>query len=172
MVEVVRLKAEEVRAEMPALFDLLKDAVDDGAGLGFLPPLSEREALEYWEETARVVDAGSRVVLAVREGAAILGSAQLDLCRRPNGMHRAEVTKVMVHRSARRRGVGAALMRALDEAARQERRTLLYLDTFEGHDANKLYLKAGYTEAGRIPEFAIHATDGLKTTVLYYKILR
>ena len=89
---------------MDALAALLQDAVDSGASVGFLPPVSDEEALAYWSGVEAAVAEGSRVLVLATEAArgALLGSAQLDLAGRPNASHRAEVAKVMVHRSARR----------------------------------------------------------------------
>ncbi|MHB8606204.1 MAG: GNAT family N-acetyltransferase [Thermoplasmatota archaeon] len=171
MPNVVRLDADAVREAREDLAEVLIDAVADGAGLGFLPPLDPDEALAYWDGVAEDVAAGSRVVLAATLAGRCVGSAQLDLCPRPNGSHRAEVQKVMVHRAARRRGYGAALMRAVDEEARAHKRTLLHLDTFEGHDAEKFYRAAGWTASGTIPKFSRKADGSLGTTVIYYKWL-
>ena len=100
-------------AARPALVALLRDAVDSGASIGFLPPLSEAEAGAYWDGVAGALDDGSRVLLVARDAAAgIVGSVQLDLAMRANARHRAEVSKLMVHRAARRRGIGRALMAA------------------------------------------------------------
>lgn len=169
---IERLDAKGIEAEAEALSALLKDAVDGDAGLGFLPPLAPEEARAYWRgEVVPAVAAGSRVVVVAREEGRVVGSAQLDLCRRPNGRHRAEVTKVMVRSDARRRGHGLALMRALDAEARREGRTLLHLDTYEGADAERLYLAAGYVRSGAIPAFARRGDGSLGTTVIYHRLL-
>ena len=94
---------------------------------------------------------------------------QLELALRPNGRHRAEVQKLMVHTSRRNRGIGSALMREIEKVAAQCERSLLVLDTRQGDTAEGLYLKMGYILAGRIPRYALSATGELHTTSLFYK---
>jgi ribosomal protein S18 acetylase RimI-like enzyme len=149
------------------LTDLLVTVVDDGASIGFLPPLGRAEADEYW----RGVLGPHRVLLLAEDDGRIVGSAQLFLEPRPNGRHRAEVAKVMVDPAARRRGIASALMRQLEEIARAERRSLLVLDTREGDPANDLYRGFGYVEVGRIPGYALDGNGTLDATVVYYKQL-
>jgi GNAT superfamily N-acetyltransferase len=162
----------DVEAESPVLVALLRDAVESGASVGFLPPLADAEAGAYWATVAAGVDEGSRVVLAARDHElGLVGSAQLELATRANARHRAEVTKVMVHRRARRRGIGLALMRALEDHARRLGRTTLILDTRQGDPSEALYRAVGWTFAGAIPRYARSATGTLDATALYYKLL-
>jgi ribosomal protein S18 acetylase RimI-like enzyme len=147
--------------------------VDGGASVGFLPPLGEAEALRYWDTVEAAVAGGSRVLLVAIDaaGGALLGAAQLDLAGRPNARHRAEVAKVMVHRAARRRGIGRALMEALEAEARRQSRTTLVLDTRQGDPSEELYRSQGWVLAGTIPRYARSADGALDATVLYYKLL-
>jgi GNAT superfamily N-acetyltransferase len=162
----------EVEAERSALIVLLRDAVESGASVGFLPPLGDDEARSYWVAVAAGLREGSRVVLAARDGElGLVGSAQLELGMRANAAHRAEVTKVMVHRRARRRGVGRALMLALEAHARRLGRTTLILDTRQGDPSEVLYRAVGWTFAGAIPRYARSASGTLDATALYYKLL-
>jgi acetyltransferase len=171
-VEVVALDAAAVDAHRPALVALLRDAVDGGASIGFLPPLGEAEATAYWVAVRAVVAQQARVVLAAHDPElGLVGSAQLELALRPNARHRAEVSKVMVHRRARRRGIGRALMGAVDEHARRLGRTTLVLDTRQGDPSEALYRETGWTLAGTIPRYARSATGTLDSTALYYKLL-
>ena len=146
---------------------LLIDVVDEGASIGFLPPLDQAEAALYWSSVTR-----DDVVLwiAHRNGETV-GSVQLHLCSRPNGIHRAEIAKLMVHPRARRKGIGQQLMAAAEERARMENRSLLVLDTRAGDPSNLLYRSMGYIEAGRIPQYAKSANGELHDTVYYYKNL-
>lgn len=168
---VERAGAVDIRRERRAYAQLLVDAVDSGGGMGFLPPLALPEAEAYWDGVAREVDAGTRVVLAARVEGELAGSAQLDLCMRPNGLHRAEVQKVMVHRRHRRRGLGRALMAAVDDAARAHGRTTLYLDTFAHQEARRMYEAAGWVHAGDVPAFARTPEGVLAATSYYYRLL-
>jgi ribosomal protein S18 acetylase RimI-like enzyme len=166
------LTAAGVGLHHAALVELLRDAVDGGGSIGFLPPLSEADAAAYWDAVAAALGDGARIVLAAHDGAlGLVGSAQLELAVRANGLHRAEVTKVMVHRRARRRGIGRALMLALEEHARRLGRTTLVLDTRQGDPSEALYRGAGWTLAGAIPRYARSATGTLDATALYYKLL-
>ncbi|MEA3200324.1 MAG: acetyltransferase [Thermoplasmata archaeon] len=163
--------AEGIRTETAAWVELLADAVASGGGLGFLPPVPRAEGEAYFARVADEVEAGTRIVLVARLHGALVGSAQLDLCMRPNGMHRAEAQKVMVHRRARRRGIGRALMAAVDREALARGRTTLYLDTFAHQEARRMYEACGWTHAGDIPAFSVTAEGTLGTTSLYYKLL-
>jgi acetyltransferase len=166
------LTAAGMDTERAALVGLLLDAVESGASIGFLPPLGDDEARSYWATVSMGLREGSRVVLAARDGElGLVGSAQLELGMRANATHRAEVTKVMVHRRARRRGVGRALMLALEAHARRLGRTTLILDTRQGDPSEVLYRAVGWTFAGAIPRYARSATGTLDATALYYKLL-
>lgn len=159
-------------AAEPALVALLRDAVDSGASLGFLPPLAPDTARAYWRTVIAEVEAGSRVLLAARStGTAIVGSAQLELAMRENGRHRAEVAKVMVLGNARRQGVGRALMLAAEDHARRLGRTTLVLDTRAGDPSERLYASVGWQRAGEIPRYAQSAGGALHATAFYYKLL-
>jgi ribosomal protein S18 acetylase RimI-like enzyme len=149
------------------LAKLLIDVVEDGASIGFLPPLALSDALEYWRN---VINPGVILFVARIDGQ-IVGSIQLHLCLKPNGLHRAEIAKLMVHPHDRRRGCGRSLMLEVEEQARQENRPLVVLDTREGDPSNLLYASLGYLQAGRIPDFARSANGALHATLIYYKKL-
>ncbi len=160
------------RACMPELVGLLQDAVVGGASVGFLLPVSREEAVAYWESVVAALAEGSRVLLiARRPDGAVVGTVQLDLAMRANGRHRAEVSKLMVHSSARRQGIGRALMLALEEQARRLGRTTLVLDTRQGDPSERLYRSLGYQFAGAIPRYARSADGTLHTTAFYYRLL-
>jgi ribosomal protein S18 acetylase RimI-like enzyme len=165
------LTADEARAAAPALAALLRDVVEGGASVGFLPPLAPARARAYWETVAAAVEEGSRVLLVARgDGEAIVGSAQLDLATRENARHRAEVAKVMVLGAARRRGIGRALMLAAEAHARRLGRTTLVLDTRAGDPSERLYAALGWQRAGEIPRYAMSAGGIPHATALYYKL--
>ncbi len=166
------LSAEAARAHQPALVGVLKDSVDGGASVGFLPPLDPGEARRYWQDVCAVIAKGSRRIWVAREpGGAVTGTIQLDLETRPNGSHRAEVMKLMVHSPSRRRGIGRALMRAAEEEARRLGRTTLVLDTREGDPSEALYRSLGWERAGAIPCYARSADGALDPSAFYYKLL-
>jgi ribosomal protein S18 acetylase RimI-like enzyme len=169
---VEALAASEARAAAPALVALLRDVVDAGASVGFLPPLAPSTASAYWQAVAAAIEDGSRVLLAARraEDGAIVGSAQLDLATRENARHRAEVAKVMVLGAARRQGIGRALMLAAEEHARRLGRTTLVLDTRSGDPSERLYASVGWERVGVIPRYAASAGGMLDATAFYYKL--
>jgi GNAT superfamily N-acetyltransferase len=170
MMTYQRLTAEEIQQHESALVELLRDAVDTGASVGFLPPMDVEVNRRYWAKIARDVEAGERVLIIAQRDGKLVGTAQLGLATYPNGLHRAEVQKLLVHSSQRRQGIGHALMVQLEQEARALGRTLLVLDTLVNGGAEALYDRMGYTRLGVIPQFALH--DGaLCGTVVYYKLL-
>jgi ribosomal protein S18 acetylase RimI-like enzyme len=153
--------------QIEQLAGILIAVTANGASVGYLPPLDPLEAKTYW---AGVVRPGNILLIAKRDGR-IVGTAQLELAMKLNARHRAEVNKVLVDPACQRQGIGRRLMEALDEVARREGRTLLHLDTREGDGSNDLYRRMGYTEAGRIPNWARSASGTLDGTVFYFKDL-
>lgn len=170
MCEIRTLSAQQLDEYLDSLIALLQDTVESGASVGFVPPVPESDARAYWAGVRNAVAAGSRIVVAAVEDS-VLGSVQLDLAGMPNARHRAEVMKLMVHRAARRRGIGKALMLALEDAARGANRRLLVLDTRPGDPAEQLYLALGYARAGVIPHYALSARGTLDPTVYMYREL-
>lgn len=85
--------------------------VDQGASVSFLAPLDRETARRYWSQ---VPGPGVVLLVAERDGV-IIGTAQLHLATPPNGSHRAEVAKVLVHPAVQRRGIARRLMLALEE---------------------------------------------------------
>ena len=171
MHKVERLSEEQAKALLPELVALLQDSVHNGSSVGFLPPLTSDVAESYWLETFDEVTQGKRILLVAREEEEVAGSVQLALATKQNGLHRAEVQKLIVHTRFRGRGIARALMSAIEEAARQAGRTLLVLDTEQKSVAERLYPKCGYTRVGIIPQYALSAEGFLINTVVFYKLL-
>lgn len=171
--KIILCSAAECERRQPELVELLCDAVQHGASMGFTWPLAEDEAESFWRGVATAVAADNkRLLLALDENGNVLGGAQLALERRSNGRHRAEVQKVLVWHAARRRGVGAALMAALECEAIAEGRTLLFLDTSVGASgAEEFYRQLGYQVAGGIPDYAADPDGQLRANVIFYKRL-
>jgi len=141
--------------ELEMLADVLHAVVHTGAGVSFVVPFSIGEARAFWADTVLPgVRARTRRVLVARVDGRIVGTVQIDLAVPPNQRHRAEVLKLLVHPSARRRGIARALMIAIERAAQAEGRTLLTLDTWTGSAAEILYRSLGYTVVGVIPRYA------------------
>jgi GNAT superfamily N-acetyltransferase len=168
---IVSLTADQATEEMTPLCDLLIDAVESGASVGFLPPLDRDTATDYWCSVIDAIREGRRVLLIAQEAGEIQGSVQLDLEMRPNGNHRAEPMKLFVHRRARRRGLAKALLAELEAVARRLGRTLLVMDTRKGGEAEKLCQSLGYVPFGEVPNYARSASGQLHTTVFFYRPL-
>jgi len=158
-------------ANVGGLADLLVDSVDHGASVGFMAPLARDKAVAFWRAVGDGVATGDRALLVAEDGDRIIGTVHLILAQPENQPHRADVTKMLVHPRARRRGVGAQLLEAVEEMARDWGKTLLVLDTVTGSDAERLYARLGWVRVGEIPEFALLATGGLWGTVVFYKKL-
>lgn len=167
----VRLLPALTGSDIEQLADVLIDCVDAGASVSFMHPLARDKAVGFWRRVADDVAAGGRLLLAARDAAGIVGTVQVIPAQPDNQPHRADIAKMLVHRRARRRGVGAALMRAAENAARQAGKSLLVLDTVTGGDAERLYARLGWTFVGVIPEYALWPRGGLCSTSLYYRKL-
>jgi acetyltransferase len=170
-VTIASLSASEAQALLPQLHELLRDSVDSGASVGFLPPLRAAEAEEYWQSVIAAIDAGYRVLLVARTAESLLGTVQLDLATRPNSLLRAEVSKLLVHTQARRQGIARQLLVALEAHARQLNRSTLILDTRHGDGAELLYQNMGYHFVGAIPAYFINHDGQPHATAVYYKLL-
>jgi len=166
-----RLDARAMREVRTQLATLLLDAVADGFSLGFLAGLDDRQLDAYWSGVEADVARGSRVLLAAERNGLLVGSVQLDLCQKPNGSNRAELQKMLVHCTMRRRGVGSALLEAAEIEALALRRGLLFLDTEAGSGAEHLYRKAGYVRVGELPEYCCSPNGHWRATAIYYKTL-
>ena len=164
------LTGAQAQAAMPGLTDVLLDCVEGGASVSFMAPLDRATAEGFWRDVVAGVERGERLLLVAEDGEGVLGTVQLVVAQPPNQPHRADLSKMLVHRRARRRGVGAALMRAAEEAARAAGKTLLVLDT-ASPDAERLYERAGWVKVGIIPNYALWPQGGLCDTTYFYKAL-
>jgi len=171
MITISRWAADDAGAHLPALMSMLKNVVDDGASIGFLPPLADDEARHYWQGVMEDVAGGSHVLLVAWCDGVVAGSAQLDLCLKPNGAHRADVVKVMVRTEMRRLGIARRLMQAIEDEARRCNRSTLVLDTRKGDPSEALYASLEWVRAGEIPRYAISANGDIDPSVFYYKLL-
>ena len=160
-------------ATVEGLADVLLDCVEGGASVGFMDPLPRTKAIAFWENALASAARGERTVLVARDGDSelIVGTVQVVLTMPDNQPHRADIAKMQVHRRARRRGLGEALMRAAEAAAREAGRTLLVLDTVTGSAAERLYLRLGWQRCGVIPGYALWPKGGLCSTTVFYREL-
>ena len=153
------------------LADVLIDCVNGGASVSFMHPLTTHRAQAFWRGLNAAVAAGQRALLVAEDDTGIAGTVQLVLAQPDNQPHRADVAKMLVHRRARRRGVGAALITAAEAVGRECGKSLLVLDTTTGGDAERLYARVGWVRAGEIPDYALMPRGGLSGTTLFYKAI-
>ena len=157
-------------AHVRELAELLVDCVDGGASVSFMHPLSPAKAGEFWGRVAAEVSQGRRALLVAEDAEGIAGTVQLILDQPENQPHRADLSKMLVHRRARRRGLGEALLRAAESLARECGKSLLGLDTASG-DAERLYARLGWQRSGVIPGYALWPRGGLCDTTVFFRIL-
>lgn len=170
-VEVRRFTPAEAYAQLDALAGVLADCVEGGASVGYMTPFSHEDARAVFEAYARDAAEGGRIILGAFLGDELIGTAQLVVTVPPNQPHRADVARVLVHRSARRRGIAQRLMERLEHEARAAGKTLLVLDAVTDGDAARLYERLGWTTVGVIPNYALYP-DGRScdTTVFWKKV--
>jgi GNAT superfamily N-acetyltransferase len=157
-------------AEVEGLADVLIDVVEGGASVSFMYPFTRDKAIAFWRGVAKGVEAGERAIVVAEDGQGICGTAQLILSLPENQPHRADLAKMLVHRRARRRGIGAAVLKAAEDLARQLGKTLLVLDT-ASQDAERLYERAGWIKVGVIPDYALMPDGAFCDTIVYYRRL-
>jgi len=155
----------------PALAAVLIDCVERGASVSFMAPLARAKAEAFWQDVAEGVARGERTLLVATIGERVVGTVQVVNAGPENQPHRADIAKMLVHSEARRRGIGAALMRAAEAAARTSGKTVLVLDTVTGEDAERLYTRLGWQRVGVIPNFALFPDGRLCATTYFYKAL-
>jgi acetyltransferase len=172
------LSAGPTSEDRAALTALLVSCVAGGASIGFLMPITDSEAEAYWTKIFRDLETGNRIVLVARDTTSgqprgrIVGAGQLALESRANGRHRAEVQKLMVLPSHRRRGIAARLMGEIEAVAKARRVQLLFLDTSDGHGgAREFYDSIGYTYVGGIPNYALDPDGTPAKNAIYYRLL-
>jgi len=167
---VRRLEPAEAREHLDALAAVVVDCVAGGASVSYMAPFSLADARAAVEPMVAEAEAGRRVLLAAFLDSELLGTVQVLLAFPPNQPHRGEIAKMLVHRSARNRGIGRLLMEQAEDVERAEGKTLLVLDTANG-TAARLYERCGWIKVGEIPGFALYPNGEPCATVFYYKEL-
>ena len=157
--------------QLQALAELLIDCVDGGASVSFMHPLSMQKALAFWREVADDVVHNERALLIAEDDAGIVGTVQLVLDQPENQPHRADLSKMLVLRRARRQGLGELLMQAAEQVARECGKSLLVLDT-ASDEAARLYARLGWQQCGVVPGYALLPHGGLCDTTYFYRELR
>ena len=154
-----------------ALAGVLLDCVEGGASVSFMQPLTRERAEAFWRKVADGVRAGTRALLIAEDDQGVCGTVQLIFDLPENQPHRADLAKMLVHRRARRKGLGSALMRAAEQTARECGKTLLVLDAVTDGDAARLYAKLGWVRVGDIPNYALYPQGGYCSTTYFYRNL-
>jgi GNAT superfamily N-acetyltransferase len=170
-VEIRRLDGPELREHLDGLAAVLVDCVAGGASVSYLEPFSHDDARAAFEEWAAEAARGRRLILGAFAGEELVGTVQVILAVPPNQPHRGEIAKMLVHRSARRRGIGALLMERAEAEARAKGRSLLVLDTVTGDPAERLYTRLGWTRVGVIPGYALYPDGQPCDTTVFYKTI-
>lgn len=171
MIEIRQLNAAEGLQHLQALAGVLLDCVQGGASVSFLSPLPPATAESFFERVIQGVQQGERILLAAFIDSKLVGTVQILLATPPNQPHRADVAKLLVLRSARGQGIGASLMEHAEKASRLRGKTLLVLDTATGGDAERLYMRLGWTRVGVIPNYALFPDGTPCATTIFWKQL-
>jgi GNAT superfamily N-acetyltransferase len=170
-IEIRRLDPSEARTQLDGLAEVLRDVVEGGASVGYMAPFSLEDARAAFDAFVAEVEQGRRLLLAAFQDGRPIGTVQIVLTLPPNQPHRGEIAKLLVHRSARRRGVAARLMEAAEAEARSVGKTLLVLDTVTGDPGERLYERLGWTQVGAIPGYALYPDGRPCSTTVFWKEL-
>jgi len=157
--------------ELEQLSEVLVDCVAGGASVSFMLPMTHAKADAFWKHSAAAAARGERLIIAAELNGEIVGTVTVILSLPENQPHRGEVAKMLVHRRARRRGIGAALLDAAEHCARAAGRSLLVLDTVTGGDAERMYARQGWQRCGVIPNYALWPDGRPCSTTVFYKPL-
>lgn len=170
-IEIRRLEANDVDVHLDGLAAVLADCVAGGASVSYMAPFSHEQAREAFEGFTAEVEQGRRLLLAAFAADELVGTVQVILAMPPNQPHRAEIAKLLVHSSARGRGIARRLMAQAEIEAGAEGKTLLVLDAVTGGDAARLYDRLGWTTVGVVPNYALYPDGRLCDTTVFWKAL-
>jgi GNAT superfamily N-acetyltransferase len=170
-IEIRRLGVAEAHAQLDELAAVLADSVAGGASVSYLAPFSHEQARDAFEAVAAEVEQGRRLLLGAFADGRLVGTVQVNLALPPNQPHRAEIAKLLVHRSARKRGIAQLLMEHAESEAQAVGKTLLVLDTVTGDAGERLYTRLGWTRVGVIPGYALYPDGRPCDTTVFWKAL-
>ncbi|KQV36292.1 GNAT family N-acetyltransferase [Rhizobium sp. Root1204] len=170
-IEIDILDSDKATEQLPRFSDILVDSVEGGALIGHVIPVNIAAVASYWEDVIASVGAGERLLICASVEGQIAGTVQLYLSPEPNAPHRGEVYKLLVHREFRTRGIGEALMLAVEAEARKQARTLLLLDTVKGGAGERLYRRLGWQEIGVVPKHFVDPWGEFKSSVYMMRFL-
>jgi len=170
-IEIRRLGPAEANEQLDTLAAVLHDCVSGGASVSYMAPFSHEDARNAFAAFAAEAEQGRRLILAAFADGELVGTVQVILALPPNQPHRGEIAKLLVHRSARKRGIAQLLMERAEAEARAESKTLLVLDTVTGDDAERLYERLGWNRVGVIPGYALYPDGRPCDTTVFWKSL-
>ena len=166
--EILVLEAAAAKAAIGELADVLADCVEGGASVSFMLPFNRDDAAKFFEKVIASIARNETVLVAAKLNGRVVGTVQLGIDMPPNQPHRADIKKLLVHRSARNHGLGAKLMQRAEQEAKARGRTLLVLDT-AGSEAERLYVRTGWQRVGVVPDYAMWPDGGFCDTTFYWK---
>ncbi|WFR95416.1 GNAT family N-acetyltransferase [Rhizobium tumorigenes] len=169
MIDIRMLDADQARGAGPQLAEILVDCVEDGASLGFMHPFDVTDALPFWIGVADDVASGKTLLFVAEIDGEMVGTVQIGFASMPNQRHRGDLKKLLVHRSARGKGVSRLLTEAAEQEAARHGKSLLVLDTATGSAAEAIYPRLGWNRVGIIPDYAAWPQGGLGDVTLFYK---
>ena len=157
--------------DIDALSAVLIDCVEGGASVSFMHPLPLAKAQAFWRQADEDLRRGARALLVADDDQGIAATVQLLLEQPENQPHRADLAKMLVHRRARCRGVGAVLLASAEQLGRDCGKTLLLLDPASA-EAERLYVRGGWQRCGTVPGYALLPHGGRCATTFYFRELR
>ncbi|KAJ4393538.1 hypothetical protein N0V93_002750 [Gnomoniopsis smithogilvyi] len=178
MVQITHLlTTEDIGAYLPSLCSLLQACVNpdpSSSSIGFLAPLSEEDAEEYWMTVGlKLGKAHHLFVLTDEADHEVLATVQLITVLKATHKHRGEVSKLLVRPSAQRRGLGELMIDHVETFAREEMgMQLLTLDTNTTTAARDFYKSTGWIEWGACPDYAAFADGKLGSATFFRKHLK
>jgi GNAT superfamily N-acetyltransferase len=166
--EITVLDAAAAQAAIDELCDVLVDCVEGGASVSFMLPFGHADGRKFFDKVIASVARDETVLVVAKLDGRIVGSVQVGLDMPPNQPHRGDIKKLLVHRAARKHGLGAALMQHAEAEAKARGRTLLVLDTASG-DAERIYQRGGWQRVGVVPDYAMWPQGGFCDTTFFWK---
>lgn len=171
MTEIEQLSATQAQPLLAALTEVIHGCVADGASVGFIDA-DDRAAMErFWQDKIYSLASGDNQLLVAWQQGVIVATVMVGFSAMPNGRHRAEISKLLVHPRARRQGIARRLMQQAEHLAVEQGKTLLVLDTRSGDVATQLYLSMDWQIAGSIPLYAESTEGALDATTVMYKVV-
>jgi GNAT superfamily N-acetyltransferase len=170
-IEIEIFDVHRAASHLSRFKEILIDSVESGALVGHVVPVDLASIHAYWLDVISSVEQGGRILICATVDGQLAGTVQLYLSPEANAPHRGEVYKLLVHRAFRGRGIGEALMKAVEREALRHGRTLLLLDTAQGGGAERLYRRLGWMEIGIVPKHFVDPWGEFRSSVYMMRFL-